>query len=57
MGIAMPPEFMVEPGHDLTRVECEPPVPSREVWLAVHADLRNAAPIRTVAEAIEAAFR
>ncbi|MCO5092742.1 LysR family transcriptional regulator [Bosea sp. (in: a-proteobacteria)] len=57
MGIAMLPEFMVEPGLDLTHVACEPPVPSREVWLAIHADLRNAAPIRAVAEAIEAAFR
>lgn len=57
MGIAMLPEFMVEPGPDLARVDCEPPAPSREVWLAVHADLRNAVPIRAVAEAIEAAFR
>lgn len=57
MGIAMLPEFMVEPGHDLVRVACEPPAPKREVWLAIHADLRNAAPIRAVTEAIEAAFR
>lgn len=57
MGIAMLPEFMIEPGHDLTRVPCDPPAPSREAWLAIHADLRNAAPIRAVAEAIEVAFR
>lgn len=56
MGIAMLPEFMVEPGQDLVPFPCDLPAPNREVWLAIHADLRNAPAIRAVADAIEEAL-
>lgn len=61
MGIAMLPVFLVEalgePGRELVRIASDRPPPTREVWLAVHADLRRAAPIRAVVQAIETAFR
>lgn len=57
LGIAMLPDFLVTPSLDLVRVDCDAPAPSREAWLAIHADLRNAEPFRAVTDALEAAFR
>jgi DNA-binding transcriptional LysR family regulator len=51
-GIAMLPDFLAE--GDALLVEAEPDQPPlvREVWIAVHSDLRNAPAIRAVMDAL-----
>jgi DNA-binding transcriptional LysR family regulator len=51
-GIALLPEFVALARADLVRVQAGEPLATREVWLAVHSDLRNAAPIRAVIETL-----
>jgi DNA-binding transcriptional LysR family regulator len=48
LGIALLPEFMVAPTSGLVAVPCDGPPPHREIWMAVHDDLRHAPRIRAV---------
>lgn len=53
-GIAMLPDFMVEGGASLVAARPSDPPLMRPVWLAVHSDMKAAAPIRAVIECLRA---
>jgi len=57
MGMAMLPCFMGDTEKDLVRVSPEKVLPSYEIWILTHPDLRNSARVRVftkfVAEALE----
>jgi DNA-binding transcriptional LysR family regulator len=50
VGLAVLPHFLGDPDPLLTRYEITPAPPSREVWLVVHRDLRQAPLVRAVME-------
>jgi DNA-binding transcriptional LysR family regulator len=50
VGLAVLPHFLGDPDPRLTRFETTPTPPSREVWLVVHRDLRQAPLVRAVME-------
>lgn len=49
-GVAGLPCFIAEADSDLVRVDRNAPPFSRDIWLAVHSDLRNSRPVRAVME-------
>lgn len=51
-GVAILPDFVTVGRSDLVKVRADGPVLTREVWLVVHTDMKNAAPIRAVMEAL-----
>ncbi|WP_420725065.1 LysR family transcriptional regulator [Hwanghaeella sp. LZ110] len=55
-GIAILPEFLADSETDLTRIPLKNTPFHREIWLVVHDDLQNSAPIRTVIETLKTAF-
>mgnify|MGYP000636901199 CR=1 FL=1 len=56
VGIAILPDFLTEGDATLQRVSADDAVFRRDVWLAVHSDMKAATGIRTVIEALKAAF-
>lgn len=52
-GIGMLPEFLAAGDHALMRVRPEDPPFLREVWLAVHSDVKASAPIRAVIDCLK----
>lgn len=57
MGIALLPEFMIGPFEDqLQRIPFDGPLPTREIWLAQHQDIRKAPAVRMVADRLAEAF-
>lgn len=48
MGVALLPEFLGDADPRLVRLPCPVATPRRDIWLAVHADLRRAPRIRAV---------
>jgi DNA-binding transcriptional LysR family regulator len=50
LGLAVLPHFLGEPDPTLDRYDATPAPPSRDVWLVVHRDLRQAPPVRAVME-------
>ncbi len=54
-GIAALPDFLAEGHPDLVRVRPEDPPFLRDLWLVVHSDLKDAAPVRAVVETLKAA--
>jgi DNA-binding transcriptional LysR family regulator len=50
LGVAALPHFLGEPDLTLERYDVTPAPPSREVWLVVHRDLRQAPLLRAVME-------
>jgi DNA-binding transcriptional LysR family regulator len=55
-GIAALPDFMAQSNATLIRVPPGAPLLVRDIWLAVHADLRRSAPIRAVIQTLQRAF-
>lgn len=55
-GIAMLPDFLAGTEKAIIRVRPDAPPLLRDVWLVVHADLKNAAPVRAVIGALQASF-
>ncbi len=53
-GIAMLPDFMAERDDALVRVDTGAAVFRRDIWLAVHSDMKAAARIRAVIDALKA---
>lgn len=53
-GVALLPEFLVPAGANLVKATGAEPPFMREVWLAVHSDMKNAPAIRIAMEALEA---
>jgi DNA-binding transcriptional LysR family regulator len=51
-GIAALPDFLVAGRSDLVQVKAREPLVTREIWMAVHTDMKNAAPIRAVWDAL-----
>ncbi|EGD60666.1 LysR family transcriptional regulator [Novosphingobium nitrogenifigens DSM 19370] len=51
-GVAILPDFLTASRPDLVRVPDQGPPITREVWLAIHTDMKNAAPVRVVMEAL-----
>ena len=54
-GVVLLPDFAVSDADDLQRIEDENPL-RREVWLVVHAEIRDVPAIRVVMEALKGAF-
>jgi DNA-binding transcriptional LysR family regulator len=54
-GIVMLPDFAVADSDGLMRIEDENPL-RREVWLVVHAEIKDVPSVRTVMEALKSAF-
>ena len=50
LGVAVLPHFLGDPNPDLERHDVTPAAPSRDVWLLVHRDLRQAPLVRAVME-------
>jgi DNA-binding transcriptional LysR family regulator len=50
LGVAVLPRFLGDPDPRLERYEAMPAPPSRDVWLLVHRDLRQAPLVRAVME-------
>jgi DNA-binding transcriptional LysR family regulator len=50
LGVAVLPHFLGEPDPRLERYDITPAPPSRDVWLLVHRDLRQAPLVRAVME-------
>jgi DNA-binding transcriptional LysR family regulator len=50
LGLAVLPHFLGEPDPTLERYDATPAPPSRDVWLLVHRDLRQAPLVRAVME-------
>lgn len=48
LGVALLPHFLGDPDLALTRLPSPEPPPQRDIWLAVHDDLRRAPRIRAV---------
>lgn len=55
-GVAMLPGFMADNDPALVRVDGDAPPFQREIWLAIHADMKTAAGVRAVVDALKAAF-
>lgn len=55
-GVAMLPEFLAEGDQTLRRVDAGEPAFHRDIWMAVHSDMKAAAGVRTVCETLKAAF-
>jgi len=55
-GIAALPDFMARSNAALSAVPPGAPLLVRDIWLAVHADLKRSAPVRTVIRALREAF-
>lgn len=55
-GIAMLPDFLAETEKAIVRARPDASPLLRDVWLVVHADLKNAAPVRAVIGALQASF-
>jgi DNA-binding transcriptional LysR family regulator len=53
-GIAMLPDFLTRTEKGIVRVRPDAPPLLRDVWLVVHTDLKNAAPVRAVIDALRA---
>lgn len=51
-GIAALPDFLAAGRSDLVQVKAREPLVTREIWMAVHTDMKNAAPIRAVWDAL-----
>lgn len=56
LGIAMLPDFLATPYPSLAPIAPEEPPLNRELWLAVHADVRRSPAVRVVMDAIIAAL-
>jgi DNA-binding transcriptional LysR family regulator len=54
-GVVLLPDFAVSDADDLQRIEDENPL-RREVWLVVHAEIKDVPAIRVVMEALKSAF-
>jgi len=50
VGLAVLPRFLGDTDPRLTRYDVTPPPPSRDVWLVVHRDIRQAPLVRAVME-------
>lgn len=48
VGVALLPYFVVPPDSGLVELRCAEPLPHREIWMAVHDDLRHAPRVRAV---------
>jgi DNA-binding transcriptional LysR family regulator len=57
VGLALLPHFLGDPDPGLRRFDITPAPPSREVWLLVHRDLRQAPPVRAVMEFLTGCIR
>lgn len=55
VGVALLPRFVVPAASDLVALPCAEPLPHREIWLAVHDDLRHAPRVRAVMDFLAAA--
>ncbi|WP_205032102.1 LysR family transcriptional regulator [Hwanghaeella grinnelliae] len=55
-GVAFLPDFVAAGDAELARVFPEEPPVIREIWLVVHNDLKDAPAVRTVLNALKAAF-
>jgi DNA-binding transcriptional LysR family regulator len=56
IGIAALPRFFAEPEAGLRRLESGGKSPSREIWLAVHKDLRRAPLVRAALDFLAGCF-
>ncbi len=54
-GVVLLPDFAVSDADDLQRIEDENPL-RREVWLVVHAEIKDVPAIRVLMEALKGAF-
>lgn len=54
-GVVLLPDFAVSDADDLQRIEDEAPL-TREVWLVVHAEIKDVPAVRVVMEALKSAF-
>ncbi|GAA3108122.1 LysR family transcriptional regulator [Rhizobium viscosum] len=54
-GVVLLPDFAVAGADDLQQIEDENPL-KREVWLVVHAEIRDVPAVRVVMEALKSAF-
>lgn len=54
VGLAGLPCFLAEPDQDLIRIHEDVPFFARDIWLAVHGDLRNTPAVRAVIDFVEA---
>ncbi|MDQ0325458.1 DNA-binding transcriptional LysR family regulator [Rhodopseudomonas julia] len=55
-GIAILPEFVAAGDQELVAVGIGETLPVRELWLAIHSDLKNSAPIRAVSRCLRETF-
>jgi DNA-binding transcriptional LysR family regulator len=54
-GVVLLPDFAVSGTDGLQRIEDEDPL-TREVWLVVHAEIKDVPAVRVVMEALKSAF-
>ncbi len=54
-GVVLLPDFAVADADDLRRIEDEAPL-TREVWLVVHAEIKDVPAVRVVMEGLKGAF-
>lgn len=57
LGVAVLPHFLGEGDPRLKRCDAMPEPPSRDVWLVVHRDIRQAPPVRAVMEFLTECIR
>jgi len=57
LGLAVLPHFLAERDPRLKRCDATPEPPSRDVWLVVHRDIRQAPPVRAVMEFLTECIR
>lgn len=55
IGVAALPRFVADADAALVEIACDP-IPSRTIWLVVHADLRRAPAVRAAADHLIATF-
>jgi len=53
VGVAILPDFMAEGDSALVRVPPDHPIVQRDIWLAVHSDMKTAAGIRLTVDALK----
>jgi DNA-binding transcriptional LysR family regulator len=56
-GVAVLPEFLAEGDERLQRVWPDETALVRDVWIVVHSDMKDAAPVRAVIDALRAGLR
>jgi DNA-binding transcriptional LysR family regulator len=55
-GVAVLPDYLLLPSSALVRIDTQPCPVRRQLWMLMHEDVRRAAPVRAVADAVVALF-